>query len=89
MILSLLAAAAVATAPATAATQPRPPVATAKPAATSRSLGDDQKIVCVTEPMPGSRLSARRCATVADLRARGLLDRQELEHMQQDRSPGY
>jgi hypothetical protein len=87
MILSLLIAAAVgAEPPAAAAPKPNPPVTTA-PAKTARAK--DTQVVCKTEPAPGSRLPIRRCSTVADLRTRQLLDRQELERMQQDRSPGY
>jgi hypothetical protein len=89
MILSLLMAAAVLAGPPTA---PKPKPAASEPvtyAPAKLANAKDNQLVCRNEVAPGSHLTVRICRTVADMRTRQLLDRQEIEHMQLDRSPGY
>src|SRR5689334_14067686 len=91
MFVSLLIAAAAATtapaaAPSVAPAEVTAPVSGA-PSGYAPPKAADQKdfqLVCRSEAVLGSRLPVRRCRTVADIKDRGLQDRQQIEHAQQN-----
>ena len=87
MILALLAATAMQTTPASpSAAAPgnavSPVVISREAAEAKRAAQDPNTLVCKTEPVLGSRMPVKKCATVGQMAMRKFEDRQSLEKIQ-------